>query len=46
MDISGLEVRDFLMAYDEFRLDRAKRIGKGGFGKVYLIKSRTPNSNG
>lgn len=39
-----VRVLDLNKAYDEFHMDRAKRLGKGGFGKVYLIRSRRDDS--
>ncbi len=30
------KVHDFNEAYDEFDMSRAKRLGKGGFGKVKI----------
>jgi len=39
-----LIIKELTKAYDEFYMDKAKRLGRGGFGKVYLIKSRGDES--
>jgi len=40
MELTKFSVHDFNEAYDEFDMSRAKRLGKGGFGKVYLVKHK------
>jgi len=44
MDNDILVVKELTKAYDEYYMDKAKRLGRGGFGKVYLIKSRRDES--
>jgi len=35
-----IDIKDFTRAYSEFYMNRAERLGQGGFGKVYLLISR------
>eukprot|EP00088_Acartia_fossae_P025880 TRINITY_DN26656_c0_g1_i1.p1 TRINITY_DN26656_c0_g1~~TRINITY_DN26656_c0_g1_i1.p1 ORF type:complete len:398 (-),score=74.28 TRINITY_DN26656_c0_g1_i1:74-1222(-) len=38
MALTKFRAYDFNQAYNEFDMGRAMRLGKGGFGKVYLVK--------
>ena len=42
--MTRLEIRDFTEAYTEFHMDKARRLGEGGFAKVYLVRSRADNA--
>lgn len=40
MALTPFRVYDFNDAYREFNMDQARRLGRGGFGKVYLVKNK------
>jgi len=40
MSLTSANVKSFSEAYNDFDISQAKRLGAGGFGKVYLIAKR------